>query len=79
MFTYLHCGYKPHFRCYLQVRKIQSHLSDENAYTKWIGKILNVAVILIYNILEINYNVMLVHFHENRHNWTMLFTQKDLL
>lgn len=29
-------------------------------------KILNVAVILMY-ILEIKYNVMLVHFNENRH------------
>jgi hypothetical protein len=27
---------------------------------------LNVAVISMYNILEINYKVMLVHFHENR-------------
>lgn len=38
----------------------------------------SVAVISIYNILEINYKVILVHFHESRHDLTgrcVLFTR----
>lgn len=31
-------------------------------------RILNVAVISMYNVAEISYNVMLVHFHESRHD-----------
>lgn len=41
----------------------------------------NVAVISMYNILEINYNLMLVHFLESRHDLQLedVSTQKDLL
>lgn len=60
MSTSLLCGYKPHFKSYFHICKVQNHLKDEIACIKWIGKILNVAAILMYNIFEINYFVMLV-------------------
>lgn len=44
-------------------------------------RILYVAMISMYNIPEISYNGMLVHFHESRHDFQLedVRTQKDLL
>lgn len=71
MLASLLCGYTTYVRHHLHVNKVEwlyTHILSKNAYRKWTDVMPNVAVISMYNILEINYSVMLVHFHEGRHD-----------